>query len=141
MSIGSGTNGGVDHMLVDDLTIDGADNGIRIKSDRSRGGLVHDLVYHDVCIRDTKNPLVFTPLYTTFSGDQLPIYRDIKLEDVHILTAGSYTFLGIRLAAQARADFRQCFCRRSGTLHNTGQGCGYHHRKSSAATLNPRRTT
>ncbi|MFY9854378.1 MAG: glycosyl hydrolase family 28 protein, partial [Terracidiphilus sp.] len=58
MSIGSGTSGGVDHMLVDDLTIDGADNGIRIKSDRSRGGLVHDLLYRDVCIRDTKNPLV-----------------------------------------------------------------------------------
>jgi polygalacturonase len=95
MSIGSGTSGGVDHMLVDDLTIDGADNGIRIKSDRSRGGLVHDIVYHDVCIRDTKNPLVFTPLYTTFSGDQLPIYRDIVLKDIHILTAGSYTFLGL----------------------------------------------
>ena len=95
MSIGSGTNGGVDHMLVEDLTIDGADNGIRIKSDRSRGGLVHDLTYRDVCIRDTKNPLVFTPLYTTFTGDQLPIYRDIILENIHILTAGSYTFLGL----------------------------------------------
>jgi polygalacturonase len=95
MSIGSGTSGGVDHMLVDDLTIDGADNGIRIKSDRSRGGLVHDLRYRDVCIRDTKNPLVFTPLYTTFSGDQLPVYRDIALENIHILTSGSYTFLGL----------------------------------------------
>ncbi|MGO9317079.1 MAG: pectinesterase family protein [Terracidiphilus sp.] len=95
MSIGSGTNGGVDHMLVDDLTIDGADNGIRIKSDRSRGGLVHDLLYRDVCIRNTTNPLVFTPLYTTFSGDLLPVYRDITLDNVHILTAGSYTFLGL----------------------------------------------
>ena len=95
MSIGSGTNGGVDHLLVEDLTIDGADNGIRIKSDRSRGGLVHDLVYRDVCIRDTKNPLVFTPLYTTFGGDQLPIYRDITLDNIHILTSGSYTFLGL----------------------------------------------
>jgi polygalacturonase len=95
MSIGSGTNGGVDHMLVDDLTIDGADNGIRIKSDRSRGGLVHDILYRDVCIRDTKNPLVFTPLYTTFSGDQLPVYRDIRLESVHIVSPGSYTFLGL----------------------------------------------
>ncbi len=95
MSIGSGTNGGVDHMLVDDLTIDGADNGIRIKSDRSRGGLVHDLLYRDVCIRDTKNPLVFTPLYTTFAGDELPVYKDITLQNVHILTAGSYTFLGL----------------------------------------------
>jgi polygalacturonase len=95
MSIGSGTSGGVDHMLVDDLTIDGADNGIRIKSDRSRGGLVHNLLYRDVCIRDTKNPLVFTPLYTTFSGNDLPVYRDITLENVHILSAGSYTFLGL----------------------------------------------
>ena len=95
MSIGSGTNGGVDHMLVDDLTIDGADNGLRIKSDRSRGGLVHDLLYRDVCIRNTANPLVFTPLYTTFSGDLLPIYRDIRLQNVHVLTAGSYTFLGL----------------------------------------------
>jgi polygalacturonase len=95
MSIGSGTNGGVDHMLVDDLTIDGADNGIRIKSDRSRGGLVHDLLYRNVCIRNVTNPLVFTPLYTTFTGDQLPVYRDITLQDVHVLTAGSYTFLGL----------------------------------------------
>jgi polygalacturonase len=94
MSIGSGTNGGVDHILVEDLTIDGADNGIRIKSDRSRGGLVHDVVYRDVCIRDTKNPLFFTPLYTRLGGDLIPEYRDITLRDVHILTAGTYTLLG-----------------------------------------------
>ncbi len=95
MSIGSGTNGGVSHMLVDDLTIDGADNGIRIKSDRSRGGLVHDITYRNVCIRDTRNPLFFTPLYTTFTGDQLPVYRDITLDNIHILTPGTYTFLGL----------------------------------------------
>jgi polygalacturonase len=95
MSIGSGTFGGVDHLLVDDLTIDGADNGIRIKSDRSRGGLVHDLLYRDVCIRNVANPLVFTPLYTTFSGDRLPIYKDITLENVHVLTPGAFTFYGL----------------------------------------------
>jgi polygalacturonase len=95
MSIGSGTDGGVDHMLVDDLTIDGADNGIRIKSDRSRGGLVQDVVYRDVCIRDTKNPILLTPMYTTFSGDRLPVYKKIVLDNVHILTPGAYTFLGL----------------------------------------------
>lgn len=95
MSIGSGTSGGVDHLLVDDLTIDGADNGIHIKSDRSRGGLVHDLLYRNICIRNVKNPLVFTPLYTKLNGDNLPIYRDITLSDVHILSAGSYTLLGL----------------------------------------------
>jgi polygalacturonase len=91
MSIGSGTYGGVDHLLVDDLTIDGADNGIRIKSDRSRGGLVHQVVYRNVCIRNVPNPLVFTPHYTTFTGDRLPIYKDITLENVHILTPGALT--------------------------------------------------
>lgn len=95
MSIGSGTDGGVDHLLVDDLAIDGADNGIRVKSDRSRGGLVHDLIYKNICIRNVPNPLVFTPLYTTFSGDRLPIYRDITLENVHVLTAGAFTFYGL----------------------------------------------
>jgi polygalacturonase len=95
MSIGSGTLGGVDHLLVDDLTIDGADNGIRIKSDRSRGGLVHQVIYRNVCIRNVTNPLVFTPLYTTFGGDRLPIYKDITLENVHVLTPGAFTFYGL----------------------------------------------
>ena len=95
MSIGSGTFGGVDHLLVDDLTIDGADNGLRIKSDPSRGGIVHQVVYRNVCIRNVPNPLVFTPHYTTFTGDRLPIYRDITLENVHVLTPGAFTFYGL----------------------------------------------
>jgi polygalacturonase len=95
MSIGSGTVGGVDHMLVDDLTIDGADNGIRIKSDRSRGGLVHDIVYRNICMRNVTNPLAITPLYTSNGGDLLPIFKDITFADIHILTAGSYTLIGL----------------------------------------------
>jgi polygalacturonase len=95
MSIGSPTSGGVSAVRVDDLTIDGADNGIRIKSDRSRGGLVHDVSYNNVCIRNVKNPLFFTPMYTTRGGDLLPEYRDVALSDVHILTPGMLTFEGL----------------------------------------------
>ena len=95
MSIGSGTDGGVDHMLVDDLTIDGADNGLRIKSDRSRGGLVEDIVYRNVCIRNTRNPILFTPMYTTFQGNLLPVYRKISVENVRVVTPGTFTFLGL----------------------------------------------
>jgi polygalacturonase len=97
MSIGSGTSGGIDHMLVDDLTIDGADNGIRIKSDRSRGGLVHDIVYRNICMRNVTNPLAFTPFYSDAGGDLLPVYQDIKLENLHILTKGSFMLLGLDL--------------------------------------------
>jgi polygalacturonase len=95
MSIGSGTSGGVSAIRVTDLTIDGADNGIRIKSDRSRGGLVDDVSYENVCMQNVANPIVLTSMYTTFPGDKLPIYRHILLRDVHSVTPGWITFLGL----------------------------------------------
>jgi polygalacturonase len=95
MSIGSGTAGGVNAIRVTDLTIDGADNGIRIKSDRSRGGLVQDVSYENVCMRNVTNPIILTPMYTTFPGDRLPVYRDIVLKDVHSVTPGWLTLLGL----------------------------------------------
>jgi polygalacturonase len=64
MSIGSETNGGVSKIRVFDLSLDGPDNGIRIKSNGSRGGLVHDVVYDDVCVRDSPNPITFDTGYT-----------------------------------------------------------------------------
>lgn len=109
MSIGSGTDGGVDHLLVDDLTVDGADNGIRIKSDRSRGGLVHEITYRDVCMRNVKNPLMFTPFYAKLSGDLIPVFRDIHLTDVHIETAGTYTLEGFDPAHKLELQFDNVF--------------------------------
>jgi polygalacturonase len=94
MSIGSRTSGGVNSVRVSDLTIDGADNAIRIKSDPSRGGLVQNVVYENVCIRNVRNPILLTPHYTTFPGNLLPSYRDITLRDVHILTPGQVTLDG-----------------------------------------------
>ena len=95
MSIGSETNGGVSGIRVRNLTIDGADNGIRIKSDRSRGGLVEDVSYDDVCMRGVKNPILLTPLYTTHAGDLLPEYREILLRNVNITTPGRITLDGL----------------------------------------------
>lgn len=95
MSIGSETNGGVNAVRVEDLTIDGADNGIRIKSDRSRGGLVENVSYDNVCMRDVKNPVVLTPMYTSHAGDLFPVYRKIELREVHIFGGGRYTLDGL----------------------------------------------
>jgi len=95
MSIGSPTSGGVSHVLVRNLTIDGSLNGIRIKSDPSRGGLVHDVKYENVCIRNVTNPIVLTPHYTNSSGTHNPQYRDISLRDVHVVTPGYYIFSGL----------------------------------------------
>lgn len=95
MSIGSETNGGVNHVLVSDLTIDGADNGLRIKSDLSRGGLVHGIAYKDVCMRDVRNPITISPFYTQASGTLVPIYQDILLENVRAVSPGTIQLIGI----------------------------------------------
>ncbi len=96
MSIGSETDSGASQILVSDLTIDGADNGIRIKSNSSRGGLVENVVYEDVCIRDTKNPIFMDSNYSFYGKERnkLPTFRDITLRDVHISGGGKITLDG-----------------------------------------------
>jgi polygalacturonase len=85
MSIGSETNGGVSAIVVEDLTIDGADNGLRIKSNRTRGGLVEHVTYRDVCMRGVKHPVVVDREYDgVTSGPLAPRYEDIRFEDVRI---------------------------------------------------------
>jgi polygalacturonase len=97
MSIGSETNAGVDHVYVTDLTIDGADNGLRIKSNASRGGAVTHVTYENICIRRTKNPVVMETSYTASpetTGTLIPVYRDVLLRDVRVLDAGRVTLEG-----------------------------------------------
>lgn len=96
ISIGSETDGGASAIRVTDLSIDGADNGIRIKSNSSRGGLVRDVVYDDVCIRDTKNPILMDTHYS-FRGertDKIPEFRDILLRNVRVEGGGAITLDG-----------------------------------------------
>jgi polygalacturonase len=96
MSIGSETDGGASAILVTDLSIDGADNGIRIKSNKSRGGLVKDIRYEDVCIRDTKNPILMDTHYSAApdNGNKIPWFTGIYLKNVGISGAGTITFDG-----------------------------------------------
>ena len=96
MSIGSETYGGADAIRVSDLSIDGADNGIRIKSNSSKGGLVRDIVYSDVCIRNTRYPVLMDSDYEHYgrSGDKLPEFTGIVLRDVRVETGGGVTLQG-----------------------------------------------
>ena len=97
MSIGSETNGGVSKIRVSDLSLDGPDNGIRIKSNGSRGGLVHDVVYDDVCVRDSPNPITLDTGYTaagTVEGNSPPTMRDITLRNVRVSGGGKISFNG-----------------------------------------------
>ncbi len=97
MSIGSETDGGVSKIRVFDLSLDGPDNGIRIKSNGSRGGLTHDVVYDDICIRNSPNPITLDTGYTaagTVKGDSPPTMQDITLHNVRISGGGKFSFNG-----------------------------------------------
>jgi polygalacturonase len=106
MSIGSNTDGGVSRVRVTGLSIDGADNGIRIKSDRSRGGLVEDVSYENVCMRNVTNPVILTSMYTTNPGTKIPVYRNIHLKNVHAVTPGWMTLLGVDGQHKVEAAFQ-----------------------------------
>ena len=98
MSIGSTTDGGASAIYVSDLSIDGADNGLRIKSNITRGGLVHDVRFDDVCIRDTANPILMDTNYSAGASpadNQPPEFRDIVLHDVRVEGGGKVTLEGL----------------------------------------------
>jgi polygalacturonase len=110
MSIGSETYGsyqspdgvlhrGVTNVDVYDLTIDAdsrpvgheahaADfNGIRVKSDESRGGLVDNINYSDICLRDMVNGILISTAYNPlFAGASYPDFRKLTFKNVHAVT-------------------------------------------------------
>jgi polygalacturonase len=101
MSIGSETNAGradgagvgVDGLYVYDLSIDGQlvvvdpgqsnINGLRIKSDRSRGGIVRNVLYDDVCMRALSNPIQLNPNYdASATGSAIPTFESVTMRNV-----------------------------------------------------------
>ncbi|HVZ89761.1 MAG TPA: glycosyl hydrolase family 28 protein, partial [Polyangia bacterium] len=97
ISIGSEFTGGVSEVKVYDISIDqtasgtggGSSNGLRIKSDSSRGGLVNDVTYSDICMKGVANPIFLTPTYSSSTGSDIPHYTNITFSDIHILSGGN----------------------------------------------------
>ena len=97
ISIGSEFTGGVSGIKVYDISIDqigtgtggGSSNGLRIKSDSSRGGLVNNVTYSDICMRGVANPIFLTPTYSSSTGSDIPHYTNITFSNIHVLTGGN----------------------------------------------------
>ena len=62
--IGSDTSGGVRNVLAYDCVYDGSDVGIRLKSNASRGGVVENLYYRNITMRQIKNEAIRAPKST-----------------------------------------------------------------------------
>ena len=104
MSIGSETNTGDSFLLVDGLTEDHTTSGIRIKSNATRGGLVENMTYRNICMRDVPIPIAISPYYNNqtvegfvdpgIKGTRIPEYRSITLENITDLTPGDVLIAG-----------------------------------------------
>ena len=104
VSIGSYTSGGVSNITVINCTFDHTDSGIRIKSDRGRGGFVHGLSYLNLSMTNVGCPILIYGAYMATNRDfralqtlgpakaatyppapitaRTPIYRDIVFSNL-----------------------------------------------------------
>jgi polygalacturonase len=96
MSIGSETVGGVRNVTVRNCTFQDTENGLRIKSDLRRGGLVENISYSDITMSNVVPAITFTSYYQNNSagdpnrshadppvtGQNVPMYRNIRVTNV-----------------------------------------------------------
>jgi polygalacturonase len=95
MSIGSGTDGGIEDLTVSDCLFDQTDSGIRIKTNRGRGGLLQNLTYENLRMTAVKNPIYIIDWYPERNApkdpateqpepvtDKTPLNRNITIRNV-----------------------------------------------------------
>ena len=112
VSIGSPTRGGVSNITVINCTFNNTEQGIRIKTDRDRGGYVHNLAYYNLHMTNVQFPILIYASYmatnreyrglgkltaeiaATYPSakitDRTPFYRDITFSNITaIVTPGN----------------------------------------------------
>ncbi|HZL42153.1 MAG TPA: glycoside hydrolase family 28 protein [Verrucomicrobiae bacterium] len=100
LSIGSETAGGVRNVTVRNCTFEGTENGIRIKSQRGKGGIVENLTYTDITMKNVDPAITLTCYYQTNSSQDMgqqstpaeedskpmdsttPVYRNIHIKNL-----------------------------------------------------------
>jgi polygalacturonase len=104
VSIGSPTSGGVSNFTVINCTFNNTEQGIRIKSDRDRGGFLHKLSYLNLRMTNVDYPILIYASYMATNreyralnnltatvaasypsnavGNRTPIYRDITFSNI-----------------------------------------------------------
>lgn len=89
MSIGSFTSAGISNLLVINCGWNGSENGIRDKSERSRGGLVQKLTYMNLSMTNVQWPFMIYSYYQYGVGTLTPATPFMAATDtVEIVTNG-----------------------------------------------------
>jgi polygalacturonase len=97
VSIGSETAGGVRNVTVRHCQFEGTENGIRIKTARGKGGLVENILYDDLAMKDVVGAITITTYYPKIPVTdpaqpitaQTPKYQNIRITNVKATSAKS----------------------------------------------------
>jgi polygalacturonase len=111
ITLGSETSGGIRNVLIQDVTANGTENGFRLKSARTRGGVIENIRVRGMKMTDVRNPFSFllswnpsysyalipegyegaVPDHWKVMAEQvvpesrgIPVFRDIEISDVTV---------------------------------------------------------
>ena len=93
-SVGSNIGGGIRNVTFQNITFEGTDNGIRIKSARDRGGLVENIVYRNLTMKNVGVAITINLFYFDKAGQQerkpqpvsptTPIVRGVRISNITV---------------------------------------------------------
>ena len=108
VSIGSYTRGGVENFLIENCSFTNTETGIRIKSDRGRGGVVQNITYRNIRMTNVGMPILIYASYMATEReyrnlqkltpeiaagyppaaltDLTPVYKNIRFENITATT-------------------------------------------------------
>ncbi|MGH9345476.1 MAG: glycosyl hydrolase family 28 protein, partial [Terriglobia bacterium] len=94
VSIGSEMSGGVRNVTITNCVFQGMDRGIRIKTQRGRGGVVEGITASNIVMQDVPEPFALTCFYSRGNPDEMrpvdegtPRFRDFHF--AHITARGA----------------------------------------------------
>jgi DNA sulfur modification protein DndE len=93
-SVGSNIGGGIRNVTVEHCTFEGTDNGIRIKSTRDRGGVVENVTYRDITMKNVGVAITLNLFYFDKAGQRerqprpvtsaTPVVRGVRIINVTV---------------------------------------------------------
>jgi len=98
MSIGSETAGGVRNVTVRNCTFENTENGIRIKSQRGRGGVVENISYSDITMKNVDPAITLTSYYMFNSAGDAKQKTEPTKDTAQAVVAGTPIYRNIHIS-------------------------------------------
>ncbi len=98
VSIGSETAGGVRNLTVRNCTFENTENGLRIKSQRGKGGIVENISYSDITMKNVNPAITLTCYYMNNSAGDKTTASGTVSNTAPVVAANTPVFRNIRIS-------------------------------------------